>query len=393
MSERQISLSLDIQRLVDEGFAIQIRAGHLLVLDVPYLDHKREVRRGSIVMPIRWAGDKSAPPADHVAWFAGECPHRADLRPLKHIIGDGHRNLAEGVAVDFQLSSKPPGGSYPDYYEKVVTYVALLEGPAHSVDESVSAQNFSPVEAAPDDGVFHYWDTAPGHVGICDAMDKLRGQTVGIVGIGGTGAYVLDLVAKCPVGAIHIFDGDDYFSHNAFRSPGAASLEELRRRPSKTEYFHSVYSRMHRNIIPHHYYMDEAHLEQLRDLDFIFVCMDRGGDKKVVVEQLEAWDKPFIDVGMGIEVKHAAVLGILTVTTSTPAKRDHVRGRKRIPFETADQRDDYSNNIQIADLTALNASLAVIRWKKHFGFYHDFEHEHFSAYTIDGNDLLNEDQP
>ena len=40
----------------------------------------------------------------------------------------------------------------------------------------------------------------------------------------------------------------------------------------------------------------------------------------------------------------------------------------------------------------MNATLAVIKWKKLCGFYHDFQHEHFSTYTIDGNKLLNEDK-
>ena len=34
---------------------------------------------------------------------------------------------------------------------------------------------------------------------------------------------------------------------------------------------------------------------------------------------------------------------------------------------------DYERNIQIADLNALTASMAVIRWKKFSGFYQDLE--------------------
>ena len=52
-----------------------------------------------------------------------------------------------------------------------------------------------------------------------------------------------------------------------------------------------------------------------------------------------------------------------------------------------------TRNIQVADLNALNACLAVIRWKKLFGFYRDLEREHHTLYTVDGNHLLNEDQP
>ena len=41
-------------------------------------------------------------------------------------------------------------------------------------------------------------------------------------------------------------------------------------------------------------------------------------------------------------------------------------------------------------MNALNAALAVIKWKKLFGFYRDLENEHFSAYTLDGDSIVNE---
>ena len=40
-------------------------------------------------------------------------------------------------------------------------------------------------------------------------------------------------------------------------------------------------------------------------------------------------------------------------------------------------------------LNALNAALAVIRWKKHRGFYLDLGREDRSTYTIDGNHMGN----
>ena len=48
-------------------------------------------------------------------------------------------------------------------------------------------------------------------------------------------------------------------------------------------------------------------------------------------------------------------------------------------------------SIQIADLNALNAALAVVKWKKVCGFYHDAVQEHFSTYTINVNMLTNDD--
>lgn len=53
--------------------------------------------------------------------------------------------------------------------------------------------------------------------------------------------------------------------------------------------------------------------------------------------------------------------------------------------------DEYDKNVQIADLNALDATLAVIRSKKPRGAYFDFKHKRFSSYTIDNNMLLSED--
>jgi hypothetical protein len=96
---------------------------------------------------------------------------------------------------------------------------------------------------------------------------------------------------------------------------------------------------------------------------------------------------------MGLQLVDGALLGLLRVTTSTPSKRNHVHEKQRISFSNAeDANNDYNRNIQVADLNALNATLAVIKWKKLCGFYKDFDLEHFSVYTIDGNVLNNEDK-
>ncbi len=87
-----------------------------------------------------------------------------------------------------------------------------------------------------------------------------------------------------------------------------------------------------------------------------------------------------------------ALAGQLRVPTSTPEQREHIRARNRIPFADDDADKPYAQNIQIADLNALNAALAVVKWKKLCGFYRDLEGEHLSVYEVDGNHLLNEDQ-
>jgi tRNA A37 threonylcarbamoyladenosine dehydratase len=220
----------------------------------------------------------------------------------------------------------------------------------------------------------------------------MAGQRLGIIGVGGTGSYVLDFVAKTPVREIHLFDDDVFSQHNAFRSPGAASLEELQTKPKKAVYFREKYSRMHRGIVAVDARIGSSNVELLRQLDFVFLCLDKGGAKAAIIEALEETGVPFIDVGMGVELIDGALLGVLRVTTSTAVKRDHVREKNRIHLSDRENDDDYARNIQIAELNALNAALAVIRWKKLLEFYHDPEREHHCTYTIDGNCLINEDQ-
>lgn len=90
---------------------------------------------------------------------------------------------------------------------------------------------------------------------------------------------------------------------------------------------------------------------------------------------------------MGLELVDGTLGGILRVTASTPDERDHVR--HRVSFDGGGADDIYSSNIQVADLNALNAVLAVLKWKKIRGFYRDLEREHHSSYTTDGKQLEN----
>jgi hypothetical protein len=63
-----------------------------------------------------------------------------------------------------------------------------------------------------------------------------------------------------------------------------------------------------------------------------------------------------------------------------------------VPLADTDEENEYNRNIQIADLNALNAALAVIKWKKLAGFYRDDRHEHHATYTVAANMLLSEDE-
>jgi hypothetical protein len=384
-----------LKRLRDEGFNLEIRGGHLLVKDVPYVNSKKEVRCGILVLKLDLAGDVTTRPGDHVAHFIGEHPCDENGNELERIKNaSNRRELDEGVVIDHTFSAKPqPSGVYEDYYDKITTYIAMFSRYAQALNESmdITAKTFPAIETGEEkEIVFNYIDTASSRAEIDIVTNKLRSKKLAIVGTGGTGAYVLDYVAKTPVAEIHLFDADEFLQHNALRIPGSRSINELRTKPKKVTYLKGLYSKMHRGIVAHESYVDASNVEQLRGMDFVFLCLDQGAAKKMTIEKLEEFGISFVDVGMGVYITEGALGGILRVTTSTLQQRDHARGR--IPFSNGDGNNEYARNIQIAELNALNAVLAVIKWKKLCGFYADFDHEHHSTFTISGNMLLNEDK-
>lgn len=392
MSQQLINHSADLKQLRDEGYDVEIRSSYLLVNRVPYVNAKREVKFGVLASELALAGDITTTPNTHVVYFAGEYPCNRDGVTIEQIRHESvEKTLAPDLVVQHSFSSKP-SNNYKDYHEKMATYAAILSSPAQAIDPNCTATPFSAVEPTEEDSVFHYLDTASTRAGINWVTRKLNLERLAIVGLGGTGSYILDMVAKTPVKEIHLFDGDEFSQHNAFRSPGAPSIDELRERPKKVTYLKSRYSKMHRHIFAHDYFIDASNVGELCGMDFVFLCLDKGSAKKPIVEKLEELQIPFIDVGMGVELVDNTLHGVLRVSTSTINKREHVRGKNRISFADGDGNNDYSRNIQIADLNALNASLAVIKWKKLFGFYGDFDQEHYSTYTIDGNTLFNEDR-
>ena len=162
--------------------------------------------------------------------------------------GEEHRTLADGLTVDRSFSSKPASG-YADYYDKMSTYIAIISGPVGVLDPTATARTFAFVEAPDDGSPFAYVDTASARSRITAVMDKLKIHRVAIVGLGGTGTYILDLVAKAPVGQIDLYEGDRFRQHNAFRSPGAATTAQLAAGPMKANHFAALYSALHTNVV------------------------------------------------------------------------------------------------------------------------------------------------
>lgn len=96
---------------------------------------------------------------------------------------------------------------------------------------------------------------------------------------------------------------------------------------------------------------------------------------------------PFIDVGLGITQTPSGLTGLAKVTLYLPGSDIALPSA---PVATPGV-DDYSSNIQVADLNALNAILAVIQWKRHLGFYATHSAANETVYKLYLNELRNGD--
>lgn len=309
-----------------------------------------------------------ARPSTHTTWWNGEPPVETDGTPLRAVNVQRHLTAPRlpGMPPLLTLCCKPRDREFRDHREFLETYLAVLAAPVAEVAPSLSVcahRRLGPIADA--SGPFAYRDTASARAGLADANACMKGASVGIVGLGGTGSYVLDLVAKCGVHAIHLFDDDVFEQHSAFRAPGAATLDDLRARRRKVHHFAEVYKGIHRGVVPHARRIDARTVPLLDMLDFAFLCIDEAAAKPAIIERLTARRIPFVDVGMGLRGSAAGIAGALRTTLVTPQDGSMI---DRIPV-VGDADGVYATNVQVCELNAMNAALAVLAWKRHLGFY------------------------
>jgi hypothetical protein len=342
---------------------------------------------GKLIVQLCLNNNVTIKPNTHVIHFMGEYPCEKDGSKIKSI---EHANpntpLMDGVVMNYSFSNKPPTG-YNDYYEQVVRYIEIISSQAIAIDNFVTPKTYKVIVSG-DDDVFQYVDTNSSRANIYNLNNKFRNQKIAIIGLGGTGSYILDLIAKTPVSEIHLYDGDLFLQHNSFRSPGAANKELLDMQKTKVDYFTDIYSNIHKGIVPHSEYITAGNIYNLAQMSFVFISVDKNSVRNLIVNYLVSAKIPFIDVGMEVSLVDNCLIGTVRATAVTSQKNDHIQNRIPMGYEE-DENNEYASNIQIADLNAVNAILAVIKWKKLNRFYQDMINEYDSEYSVNDSNLVN----
>lgn len=381
-----VDRSDDLTKLVEEEYDIEVRDANLLVHHVPYLNASGAVEYGILVSELSTNGERTIEPGRHEVWVIGSIPHDHQGNEISIIADREQLDYGNGLVACCRLSGKPGGQMPTDYHQKISNYVKILGAYARTVDPDAKHTNFPVRESTEAESVFRYHDAATSRSGLSAVTGKLRLDKVAIVGLGGTGSYVLDQVAKTPVAEIHLFDDDTLYAHNAYRTPGAATLDELKNEPLKVDYLFERYDALRRGIVRHPVKLDEGNVDELQGMNFVFLAMDAGPQKRVIIEKLETWGTPFVDCGMGLQRQENSLRGTVRTTAATPGRYAHLAAR--ISYTDVNE-NEYDWNIQTADLNMLNAALAVIKWKKLFGYYVDMKQELNNSYTIAANRLVN----
>ena len=223
-------------------------------------------------------------------------------------------------------------------------------------------------------------NTFEARAGIVQVQNRIRAQNIAIIGLGGTGSYVLDLVAKTPVGEIHVLDGDFMDSHNFMRAPGAPTDEEIEILPpgvlcAKWTITIPSTSSLREGIHTHPIRVDsKSTLDEflsVHSIDFAFVCIDQLTEsdsprQDAVYLALSDSKVPFIDSGVSLAVEDSAVSG--SVTTSF-YDAGSLEWKVAIPNSKVEGDVPGYRNVQLPEVNALAASLAVMEWRRRTGQY------------------------
>jgi hypothetical protein len=389
----------DLKALLEKGYALAVDTNYLVVRDIPYLDATGQLQWGAIVAKLVFEDTVTVRPEDHQVFWAGPRPYGLDGQVVSGLGGgDAQLVLSErcsDVVVRQRFSHKLKDGGQPrayvDHVEKIDCYVAMIAGPAMQ-RFNVDPYTFRDCEEEPPNSVFKLRDTLTSRAEITDLAKLFENDVIAIIGLGGTGAYVLDFMVKTPVREIRGFDPDNYFVHNAFRSPGRLDVTEgAELRQPKAEVYRKRYENFRHGLTIKPLFIEEASAAEFDGVTFAFVCVDKGSSRKRIFDLLIAKNIAFLDVGIGLNRKPGSISGTVR-TTYFPQDAGQVVRAKGYASETDPADDVYKTNIQIAELNALSAALAVLRFKQIRGFYVGPAASHQLLLTLDNLSLLGPDE-
>ena len=288
-------------------------------------------------------------------WQGGNV-HVADIRGLAtgavydrlgNVIGSVVR---EGDEDSCTISIKKDSGEYQDAWDALKTYIHAIYGGFRASDNDGSYGAERP-----------YTFPILGERGRDEVqwLDLVRTERVAVVGLGGVGAWIADLVVKADVAEVHGWDADEIEAKNVIRMPGAVDSDWIGK--PKAEWFEETYQQIHRQVHGHPKHVDErTAADMCSNATFGFVAVDNDEGREIACAAMAAAGIPFIDVGISLSRRDGQVSASIRATTAWP--HDDA-WRKAIPKVDKAGQETYGK-LELPDVAAIAAGLAVQSWRK-----------------------------
>ena len=381
MSHSLISRNPDLAALVDDGYTISIIGGYLVVKGIPYVTALGAVHTADIVSSLEISGqDTVSPLTQHTVWWTGQMPHYADrtsmqgalccsVWPTGFPLGDG---LTAYSRWSMKLRGRGTHRAYANHKEKIDTYVSEVGGQADALFPGSLALAKS--QAGVDlelQSRFKYLDMNAFRSGTRGIEQTISEDIVAVIGLGGSGSYLVDILAKTNIKELHLYDDDVLSYNNAFRLPGAAQASELTGQLKKVDWLKNQYAPVRDDgIHAHDKQMTRDALAELAPCTMVFIAVDRLDVRREIQAHCSALGVAHIAVGLGVEVEgetNSQLGGMVKVEVMHTPRR--LSDADREGYLAQADADDMYGNIQTAELNMLSAALAIIEWKAMRGFY------------------------
>jgi hypothetical protein len=355
-----------IKDLDASGYQVDLIGGYLVIYGLPYLNKEGELKHGDWISQLDLSGAVIDVPKEHVALWRGTRPHDQSRRELRLGGGPAQVTVTRGFVTDYSFSFKLHENgvmrAYKSFEEKVQTYLDAIIAPAMAAYPEASPLRGIEIKASAQGSPLRFPDTMSARYNMNDVSSLLRGKKVAIIGLGGTGSYILDFISRTHLERIALFDDDKVHVHTIFRLPGfiARAIGGL-----KIDALARQYGEWHAGIDPVPERITPENIERLKEFDFVFVAIDEGPARRRIVDWLSAKGIPYVDCGMGLDRSAVGLSGFVRVTGVDRRAFESNVNTAHLPVEDA-KDNEYRKQAQITEFNALNAAMAVIRFKQHF---------------------------
>ena len=334
------------------GWRVVRKENELGVVGIPCFVEPGESGRCEI-----WVGVAAASDTLCVAHeWQGGAPHVAQIRNLKNgrVYGRNGEQIGNivrsGGPDECSISIKSREGDGKNAWQALKTYTQAVYGAFRASGDNggITPRRPYKIELADERSEQEI-----------EWIDLVRGEKVGVIGLGGVGAWIADLVSKADVERVTAWDPDIVEARNVIRMPGGNAAEYLGK--PKAKWFEETYSRMRKGVKGHHQAVRTTNIQEVaRQLTFAFIAVDDEHARKDISEGLNGMRIPFIDVGLSISREDVR----LAVAMRATVGREDTREWKRAIPRTGSEGQQVYGRVELADTSALAAAFSIQIWRQ-----------------------------